>query len=175
MLLAIQPPGNVVLVLVQLANIAYFSIFPVYPLYEAIFTFTATESAGTGFSTMGIDSKCVVNYLGMTFLMMIVMALQYLLYGLAFACKKYDRIMNKIEKYLRPALYNGLIYTFLRQSYFDWSMGSALRLEEPKFETGSDYFDLTLASVGGTVSLVLPFYNYFYLKRNFERLGNADF
>ena len=124
---------------------------------------------------MGVDSKSVVMYLGMVFLMMMVVVLQYLLYGLAFACKKYDRIMTKIEQYLRPALFNGLIYTFLRQSYLDWSMGSALRLEEPKFETGSDYFDLTLASVGATVSLVLPFYTYFYLKRNNGRLGDADF
>ena len=99
----------------------------------------------------------------MAFLMMMLMGLEYLLYGFALARKKYDKIMSKIEENLKPGLFNGLFYIFMIETYLDWAISSALRLEQPMYETGSDYFDLILASVGAINTIVLPFYVYFYL------------
>jgi hypothetical protein len=111
----------------------------------------------------------------MAFLMMMLMGLQYLLYGFALACKKYDKIMSKIEEHLKPGLFNGLFYIFMVETYLDWAISSALRLEQPMYETGSDYFDLILASVGAMITLVSPFYVYFYLKKNINQLGDEYF
>ena len=83
--------------------------------------------------------------------------------------------MSKIEEYLKPGLFNGLFYIFMVETYLDWAISSALRLEQPMYETGSDYFDLTLAIVGAIITLVLPFFVYFYLNKNINQLGDKYF
>jgi hypothetical protein len=47
-------PGNVILVITNLAEIADFNLFPVNDFLEWLFSFTPTESPGVGFETMGI-------------------------------------------------------------------------------------------------------------------------
>ncbi len=53
-LLNLQMPGNVILVITNLAEIADFNLFPVNDFLELLFSFTPTESPGVGFETMGI-------------------------------------------------------------------------------------------------------------------------
>ena len=62
---------------------------------------------------MGVDNASVTLYLGMTFLILIFIGLQYLVYGLAYGCRLYDGLMSKIEQKLRPGLFFGLFYLFL--------------------------------------------------------------
>ena len=106
---------------------------------------------------------------------MILIALQYVLYGISYGCRHYDSLLNKIEQKLRPGLIFGTFYLFLIETYLDWAIGSALRLEEPKFETPSDYLDFGLACVGILITLVLPCYCFFFLRKNVSQLDEEDF
>jgi hypothetical protein len=78
--------------------------------------------------------------------------------------------MSKIEQNLKARLCFGLFYLFLQESYLDWAIGSALRLEQPKFYTPSDYFDFGLACAGILITLVFPCYSFFFLKKNIDKL-----
>jgi hypothetical protein len=134
-------PGNVMLVITNLAAICDFNVFPTDVIMAFLFNFTPTDSPGVGFVSMGNDNKSLTLYLGSAFLIMILIGLQYLLYSLAYGCRHYDRLLGWIEQKLRPGLFYGVIYLFLIETYLDWAIGSALRLEEPKFQTPSDCFD----------------------------------
>ena len=68
-----------------------------------------------------------------------------------------------------------MFYLFLQENYLDWAVGSALRLEQPKFVTPSDYFDFGLSSAGILITLVFPCYCFFFLKKNVNNLDNKDF
>ncbi len=106
-------PGNVILLITKLSDISSFTLFPVDDFFAWLFDFTPTDSPGVGFECMGVDNASVTLYQGMTFLIMILIGLQYLVYGLAYGCRVYDRIMSKIEQKLRPGLCFGLFYLFL--------------------------------------------------------------
>ena len=82
---------------------------------------------------MGDESKSLIPYLGSSFLIMVMIGLQYLLYSFAYGLRHYETLLNWIEKKLRPGLILGTCYLFLVETYLDWAIGSALRLEEPKF------------------------------------------
>ena len=65
-------PGNVILVMDNFANIAEFNIFPTQPVMNFLFKFTPTDSPGVGFESMGTSNKSLAMYLGMSFLIMIL-------------------------------------------------------------------------------------------------------
>ena len=102
-----------ILVSTELSNISSFTLFPVDDFLAWLFYFTPTDPPGVGFSSMGVDNASVTLYQGMTFLIMILIGLQYLVYGLAYGCRLYDGIMSKIEQKMRPGLCFGLFYLFL--------------------------------------------------------------
>ena len=118
-----------ILVSTELSNISSFTLFPVDDFFAWLFYFTPTDPPGVGFECMGVDNASVTLYLGMAFLMMMLMGLQYLLYGLAYRCRLYDKILSKIEQKLKPGLCFGLFYRFLQESYLELAIGSALRIE----------------------------------------------
>ena len=124
---------------------------------------------------MGNDNASLTLFLGPAFLIMILIGLQYLFYSLAYACRLYDSLLNKIEQKLRPGLILGTFYIFLIQTYLDWAIGSALRLEQPTFVTVSDYFDFGLACAGIIITIVFPLYCLIFLKRNADQLDNNKF
>ncbi len=68
-----------------------------------------------------------------------------------------------------------MLYLFLKETYLDWAIGSALRLEQPKFDTPSDYFDFGLGCAGILITLVFPCYCFFFLNKNSNKLNNKDF
>jgi len=175
MLLELQMPGNVVLVINKISEIASFTIFPVNDFLEWLFNFSPTDPIGVGFECSGIDSASVTKYLGMGFVMMNVMGLQYLAFGLASGCRKYSPLMAKIRAYLAPGCVYGLLYVFLKNTYLDWAIGSALRLEQPKYDTPSDRFDLVLGGAGVLAIFVFPVFNHFFLRKNVKRLGDEEF
>ena len=87
-----------------------------------------------------------------------------MVFGLASCCSRYSPLMEKIRAYLEPSCVYGVIYIFLKNTYFDWAIGSALRLEQPKHETPSDRFDLVIAGAGVLAIFVFPVYNYLFLR-----------
>jgi hypothetical protein len=107
--------------------------------------------------------------------MIILIVLHFLVYGLAYLCRRYDKLMTWIERKLKPCLFYGIIYLFLVETYLDWAIGSALRLEQPKFDTPSDCFDFGMACVGILITLVFPCYCFFFLRRNINLLDDKDF
>ncbi len=119
---------------------------------------------------MGVENASVTLYQGITFLIMILIVLQYLVYSLAYTCRLYDKILSKIEQKMKPNLFFGLFYLYLKESYLEWAVASALRLEQPKFDTPSDYFDFGLACAGILMTLVFPCYCFFFLKKNVNKL-----
>jgi hypothetical protein len=173
-ILNLPMPGNVIMVMNNLADLCSFNVFPTDDIMDFLFNFTPTDPPGVGFEAMGNDSKSLTLYLGMAFLIMILIGLQYLLYGLSYGCRNYDSLLNKIEHKLRPGLVFGTIYLFLIETYLDWAIGSALRLEEPKFETPSDYFDFGLACVGILITFVFPCYCFFFLRCNVNQLDKEE-
>ncbi len=167
----LQSPGNVIIVISKLSDISSFKeVLPTDDILEGLFDFTPTDSPGVGFECMGVEDTSVTLYLGITFIIMILIGLLYLAYSLAYTCRLYDRILSKIEQKLKPGLYFGVFYVLLQESYLDWAVGSALRLEQPKFDTPSDYFDFGLACAGILVTLVFPCYCFFFLKKNVKKL-----
>jgi len=134
-----------------------------------------TDPIGVGFECSGVSDASATKYLGMGFIMMNVIGLQYLVFGIASCCSRYSPLMEKIRAYLEPGCVYGVIYIFLKNTYFDWTIGSALRLEQPKYETISDRFDLVICGAGVLVAFVFPVYNYFFLKKNVKRLGDEQF
>jgi hypothetical protein len=126
-------PGNVILVITNLADIAGFNIFPTDDFFAWLFDLTPTDSPGVGFEVMGTDNCSLTLYLGMTFLILMLAGLQYLLYGIAYGCRHFDKLMDKIEQKLRPCLIWSTIYVLLAETYLDFAIGSALRLIKPEF------------------------------------------
>ena len=163
-------PGNVILVMKNLSNLADFNVFPTDAIMSFLFKFTPTDPPGVGFSAMGNENASLTLYLGSSFLIMILIGLQYLLYGLAYGCRLYDNLLKKIEQKLRPGLILGTFYLFLIETYLDWAIGSALRMEQPKFVTPSDYFDFGLACAGILITVVFPIYCLIFLKRHVNQL-----
>ena len=80
---------------------------------SSLFNFTPTDSPGVGFESMGKDSKIITLYLGAKFLIMIPIGLNYLLYSLAFMCRRYDKHLSTLEKKLRPCIAYKVLYLFL--------------------------------------------------------------
>jgi hypothetical protein len=76
---------------------------------------------------------------------------------------------------LRPGLVYATLYVFFIETYLDWAIGSALRLEQPKFVTPSDYFDFGLACAGVLITLVFPLYCFIFLKKNVNQMDSKDF
>ena len=85
-------------------------------------------------------------------------------------CRLYDKLMSKIEKKLKLILFFDLLYLYLQESYLEFAIGSALRIEQPKFDTPSDYFDFGLACASILITLVFPCYCFFFLRKNFDKL-----
>ena len=168
-------PGNVIMVMTNLADLCSFNVFPTDTIMESLFNFTTTDSPGLGFETMGTSDKSLTIYLGSEFLIMFLIGLQYLLYSIVFGLRQTSTFINWIEKKLRPALIFGTMYLFLIETYLDWAIGSALRLDQPKFETTSDYFDFFLAYFGIMITFVLPCYCFFFLKKNIDLLDDKKF
>jgi lipoprotein signal peptidase len=59
-------------------------VSPTETIINLVFNFTPTNSPGVVFESMGNDKKSLVLYLGMSFLIMLLIGLQYLVYALAF-------------------------------------------------------------------------------------------
>jgi hypothetical protein len=98
----------------KLSQISSFEgVLPTDDILEAIFDFTSTDSPGMGFECMGVENASVTLYLGITFIIMILMGLLYLVYSLAYACRLYVRIISEIEQKLKHRLCLGLFYLFL--------------------------------------------------------------
>ena len=128
-LLNLQMPGNVIMVMTNLADICDFNVFPTDAIMSFLFKFTPTDPPGVGFETMGTDNKSLTLYLGSSFLIMILIGLHYLLYSLVFGLRHTSKLLKWVEYKLRPGLFFGTIYLFLVETYLDWAIGSALRLE----------------------------------------------
>ncbi len=166
-----QKPGNVIIVVTKLSDISSFKeVLSMDDILEGLFDFTPTDSPGVGFECTGVKDASVTLYLGITFFIMILIVLLYLAYSLAYMCRLYDRLMSKIENKLKLGLCFGLFYLYLQESYLEFAIGSALRIEQPKFETPSDYFDFGLACAGILITLVFPCYCFFFLRKNFDKL-----
>jgi hypothetical protein len=167
----LQNPGNVIIVMTKLSDISSFKeVLPMDDILKGLFDFTPTDSPGVGFECMGVNDTSVTLYLGITFFILILIGLLYLAYSLAFMCRLYDRLMSKIEKKLKLGLCFGLLYTSLQESYLELAIGSALRMEQPKFDTPSDYFDFGLACAGILITLVFPCYCFFFLRKKVDKL-----
>jgi hypothetical protein len=67
-----------------------------------------------------------------------LMLLSYIFYGLILFFSKYGIFCKWFEKKLSPNLIWKLLFTFLIESYFSFTVGILLRFEEPKFVTVSD-------------------------------------
>jgi len=107
--------------------------------------------------------------------MLNVIGLQYLVFGLASGCRKYSPLMAKITACLAPGCVYGVVYIYLKNTYLDWSVASALRLEQPKYETLSDLYDLVLCGAGVLTIFVFPVYNLIFLRSNVKKLGDKAF
>jgi hypothetical protein len=44
-------------------------------------------------------------------------------------CRHYDKLMSKMEKKLKLILFFDLLYLYLQESYLEFAIGSALRIE----------------------------------------------
>jgi hypothetical protein len=106
-------PGNVIMIMTNVANLADFNVFPTDAILSFVFQFTPTVSPGVGFAAMGNDNASITLFLGPAFLIMILIGLQYLLYSLVYGCRNYDSFLNKIEQKLRPGLIFAAFYLFL--------------------------------------------------------------
>ena len=167
----LQNPGNVIILMTKLSDISSFKeVLPTDDILEGLFDFTPTDSPSVGFECMGVENASVTLYLGITFIIMILIVLLYLAYSLAYMCRLYDRLMSKIEKKLKLGLCFGLVYLYLQESYLELAIGSALRIEQPKFDKPSDYFDFGLACAGILITLVFPCYCFFFLRKNVDKL-----
>jgi len=92
--------------------------------------------------------------------------LMYVLYTFVCIFRKYDTLCNWIEAKMKPNLIWKSVFTFLIESYFDFAVGIMLSLEQPKFETASDYYDFSLACFFSVVMVGLPIFSYIILKKN---------
>ena len=89
-----------------------------------------------------------------------LMLLSYLFYGLTLFFSKYSILCKWFETKLAPNLIGQYFFTFLIESYLGFAVGILLRFEQPKFETGSDYYDFALACVFCLVLFFLPLTSY---------------
>ncbi len=76
------------IVITKLSDISSFKeVLPTDDIFERIFDFTLTDSPGVGFECMGVENASVTLYLGITFIIMILIGLLYLAYSLAYMCR----------------------------------------------------------------------------------------
>ena len=74
-LLNLAMPGNVIMVMTELANVCDFNILPTDAIMNFLFYFTPTDVPGVGFGAMGNDNKSLILYLGSAFFLMILAVL----------------------------------------------------------------------------------------------------
>jgi hypothetical protein len=126
-------PGNVYLVMNNLASLASFDFIQAGTIIYSMFSFSDTESPGIGFESMGNSTKRIIPYLGMSFLILLLIGAQYLCYGIAYALKNKFNVANKVMLYLKKSLFWNQFLLFLIESYLDLCIGILLSLEQPMF------------------------------------------
>jgi hypothetical protein len=111
----------------------------------------------------------------MSFLIMILIWFQYLVYAIAYGGKNYVKLLSWLEKKLKAGMILGTILTLIVETYFDFAVGSQLRFEQPEFKTGSDYFDFVFATLGAAMVLGFPLFCFLFLKKNVNILDQEEF
>jgi len=102
--LNIIKPGNVSLVLNNLASLASFDLIQSATIIEYSFSFSETASPGMGFESMGTTNKRLIPYLGMAYLILLFVCGQYCLLYLAYRLKDKYTLANKYYQKFRKSL-----------------------------------------------------------------------
>lgn len=102
--LNITKPGNVSLVLNNLASLASFDLIQSATIIEYSFSFSETASPGMGLESMGTTNKRLIPYLGMAYLILLFVCGQYCLLYLAYRLKDKYTLANKYYQKFRKSL-----------------------------------------------------------------------
>lgn len=102
--LNIIKPGNVSLVLNNLASLASFDLIQSATIIEALFSFSETDSPGMGFESMGSTNKRLIPYLGMAYFILLFVCGQYCFLYLAYRLKDKYTLANKYYERFRKSL-----------------------------------------------------------------------
>ena len=168
--LQVALPGNVGLVVGDLATLASFDIIQSGTIIDSTFSFSETESPGIGFESMGTSSQRLIPYLGMAFLILIFVWIQYITFYIAYLLKEKNKYVNKLYQKLR----NSLIWTagllYMLEGCLDIFCGVWLSLEQPLFVTPSDYCDFSLTTMFVPLGIAFPLFSYFFLRKNIIKL-----
>jgi hypothetical protein len=89
-------PANVFLVMTNLKSISSGDIFPTDIILPEIFTFSPTEIKDVGFVAMGVESARITMFLGSIFVYMVLLLVQCIIYGPAFALRKHSKVLDRI-------------------------------------------------------------------------------
>jgi hypothetical protein len=88
------------MVTTNLANMIQVNLFPTEQILNAVFNFTPTESPGSGFARMGVQTKLLIPLLGTTFLIGVLIFFSYVLHGFVYCCGKSNFWCKKIDTWL---------------------------------------------------------------------------
>jgi hypothetical protein len=102
--LGILKPGNVAMVVNNLASLASFDLIQSATIIEKSFSFSETESPGIGFESMGSTNKRLIPYLGMAYLILLFVCGQYCALYTAYRLKDKYTFANKYYKKFRKSL-----------------------------------------------------------------------
>ena len=84
----------------NLANMIEVNLFPTEQIFNAVFNFTSTESPGSGFARMGVETKVLIPLLGTTFLIGVLIFFSYAIHGLVYCCGKSNFLCKKFDTWL---------------------------------------------------------------------------
>ena len=163
-------PGNVGLVIGNLASIASFDVIQSVTIIESSFSFSETESPGIGFESMGSSSKRLIPYLGMSYLILLFVWSQYLAFYIAYLLKDKNKYANKYYQYFRKSLIWTQALLYMLESCLDIITGVMLSLEQSMFETPSDNCDFAFTTMFVPLGIAFPLFILLFLRKNISKL-----
>jgi hypothetical protein len=173
-LLNVAMPANVFLVMTNLSSVSSGDIFPTDIIMPEIFTFSPTDITDAGFVAMGVDSARLTLYLGSVFIYMVILVVQVIVYGFAYALRNHSTVLNRIQNKIKDTFFwRGIIRMGL-ESYLDMCIGIYCSFKMLSFETGSDIFDIVLTCLCTLIVVGLPIAIILVLRKH-SKLDDPSF
>ena len=85
-------------------------IFPTDIILPEIFTFSTTDIKNVGFRAMGVNSARITMFFGSIFIYMVLLIVQCIVYGFAFALRMHSKVLNRIQNKIKDTSFGEVLF-----------------------------------------------------------------
>ena len=95
-------------------------------------------------------------YMGSVFIYMVLLIIQCIIYGFAYALRKHSKVLNRIQIKINDTYFLRGIIRIGLESYLDMCIGIYFSFKQLSYVTGSDMFDIAFTCICTLIVVGLP-------------------